>query len=167
MPLGSPNEQLQRLVALRCDARRLRFHILLRSRRAAMLAGLRTLIQTLYGPERPVLSIRFETMPSTPSRHAWANAVSRSSTMCWLSTTAKWPCWDFPLGHQATAKRSGTSFVAHRTTDPTLVDSGAVIPSVLGLDRPLTHVEAREFEYLPAHLVLIDGKKTRQSRASE
>jgi hypothetical protein len=41
--------------------------------------------------------------------------------------------------------------VTHRTTDPTLADAGAVIPSVLGLDRPL--------EYLPAHLVLIAGKK--------
>jgi hypothetical protein len=59
-----PNEQLQRLVALRCDARRLRFHISLRGDAGAIA----DLDQTRHGPERYVLSIRFETMPSTASR---------------------------------------------------------------------------------------------------
>jgi hypothetical protein len=45
------------------------FHISLRSRCTAMLAGLRTLIQTGHGPDRYVPSIFFGMMPSAPSRH--------------------------------------------------------------------------------------------------
>jgi hypothetical protein len=49
------------------------------------VAGLRTLIQTRHGPDWYVLSIRFDTMPSAPSRHAWANTVAPSSAMCSFS----------------------------------------------------------------------------------
>jgi hypothetical protein len=38
-----------------------------------MLAKLPTLIQTRHGPDRYVPSIFFDTMPSAPRRHAWAN----------------------------------------------------------------------------------------------
>jgi hypothetical protein len=43
----------------------------------AMLAGLRTLIQTPHGPDRYVPSIFFDTMPSAPSRHARAKTSPR------------------------------------------------------------------------------------------
>jgi hypothetical protein len=41
------------------------FEISLRSRCTAMLAGLRTLIQAWYGPDRWVQSTLLETIPST------------------------------------------------------------------------------------------------------
>jgi hypothetical protein len=44
-----------------------RFQFSLRSRYTAMLAGLRTLIQTRHGPDRYVPSTLFDTMPSAPS----------------------------------------------------------------------------------------------------
>jgi hypothetical protein len=51
------------------------FHISLRSRCTAMLAGLRTLIQTRQGPDRYVLSTFFDMMPSAPSRQACARPI--------------------------------------------------------------------------------------------
>jgi hypothetical protein len=44
-----------------------------------MLAGLRTLIQTRYGPDRHVPSTFFDTMPSAPSRQACAKTIALSS----------------------------------------------------------------------------------------
>jgi hypothetical protein len=61
------------------------FHISRRSRWTALLAGLRTLIQARDGPDRYVPSTFLETMPSAPSRHAWAKAVGPSSATCSLS----------------------------------------------------------------------------------
>jgi hypothetical protein len=62
-----------------------RFQISLRSRCTAMLAGFRTLIQTRHGPDRYIPSTFFDTMPSAPSRHAWASTVGPSSAICSLS----------------------------------------------------------------------------------
>ncbi len=61
------------------------FQFSLRSRCTAMLAGLPTLIQTRHGPDRYVLSIRLETIPSAPSRHACAKTIAPSSAMCSLN----------------------------------------------------------------------------------
>ncbi len=66
-------------------ARAHRSHISLRSRCTAMLAGLRTLIQTGQGPDRYVPSTRLETMPSAPSRQACAKTAAPSSLVYSLS----------------------------------------------------------------------------------
>jgi hypothetical protein len=39
------------------------------------------LIQTRHGPDCYVPSIFFDTMPSAPSRHAWANTVGHDTTV--------------------------------------------------------------------------------------
>jgi hypothetical protein len=74
---------LRRVIEGAPRARSLR--ISLRSRCTAMLAGLRTLIQTRHGPDRYVLSNFFSTKPSAPSRHACAKTIGPSSTMCSLN----------------------------------------------------------------------------------
>jgi hypothetical protein len=55
------------------------------SRCTAMLAGLRTLIQTRHGPKRYVPSTFFDTMPSAPSRQACAKTIGPSSAICSLN----------------------------------------------------------------------------------
>src|SRR5258708_4828075 len=55
------------------------------SRRTASHAGFFDLSQSGERPERYVDVLRFDTMPSRPILHAWANTVGSSASMCSLS----------------------------------------------------------------------------------
>ena len=46
------------------------------------------MIQTRHGSDRQALSIRFETIPSAPSRQAWAKTVGPSSATCFIEQDA-------------------------------------------------------------------------------
>jgi hypothetical protein len=62
----------------------------LRSRCTAMLAGLRSLIQTKQAPDRYVTSTFFDTIPSAPSRQACAKTIAQSSALCSLTGCLSW-----------------------------------------------------------------------------
>ena len=85
------------------------------SKREEPAISLRTLIQTRHRPDRYVPSIFFDTMPSAPSWHAWANMVSHlhnalvKQDAC-LGVGQQWRQRSLPVQEREIAKILGIMF---------------------------------------------------------